>query len=57
MFKFKKHISILRCYGVLPGLQSYSTLPYGNDIFNYAVNLSKSIFNLDRLFLVFFSKI
>ncbi len=29
------------CYGVLPGLQSYSTLPYGNDIFNYSVNLSK----------------
>ncbi len=29
------------CYGVLPGLQSYSTLPYGNDTFNYAVNLSK----------------
>jgi riboflavin transporter 2 len=28
------------CYGVLPGLQSYSTLPYGNDVFNYAVNLS-----------------
>ncbi|CAF0857715.1 unnamed protein product [Brachionus calyciflorus] len=27
-------------YGVLPGLQSYSTLPYGNNIFNYAVNLS-----------------
>jgi hypothetical protein len=28
------------CYGVLPGLQSYSTLPYGNDVFNYAVNVS-----------------
>ena len=28
------------CYGVLPGLQTYSTLPYGNDVFNYAVNLS-----------------
>ena len=28
-------------YGVLPGLQTYSTLPYGNEIFNYAVNLSK----------------
>lgn len=28
------------CYGVLPGLQSYSTLPYGNDIYNYSVNLS-----------------
>lgn len=28
------------CYGVLPGLQSYSTLPYGNSVFNYAVNLS-----------------
>ncbi|RNA09135.1 solute carrier family riboflavin member 3-A [Brachionus plicatilis] len=27
-------------YGTLPGLQSYSTLPYGNNIFNYAVNLS-----------------
>lgn len=27
-------------YGVLPGLQTYSTLPYGNEIFNYAVNLS-----------------
>jgi hypothetical protein len=29
------------CYGILPGLQSYSTLPYGNDVFNYSVNLSK----------------
>lgn len=29
------------CYGVLPGLQSYSTLPYGNDIYNYSVNFSK----------------
>jgi riboflavin transporter 2 len=28
------------CYGVLPGLQSYSTLPYGNRVFNLAVNLS-----------------
>lgn len=28
------------CYGVLPGLQSYSTLPYGNDIYNYSVNFS-----------------
>lgn len=33
-------------YGVLPGLQTYSTLPYGNDIFNYAVNLSKISFKL-----------
>ena len=31
------------CYGVLPGLQPYSTLPYGNDIYNYAVNLSKAV--------------
>jgi riboflavin transporter 2 len=29
------------CYGVMPGLQSYSTLPYGNIVFNLAVNLSK----------------
>ena len=29
------------CYGILPGLQPYSTLPYGNDIYSYAVNLSK----------------
>jgi hypothetical protein len=28
------------CYGTLPGLQSYSTLPYGNNVFNLAVNLS-----------------
>ena len=27
-------------YGILPGLQTYSTLPYGNDVFNYSVNLS-----------------
>lgn len=27
-------------YGILPGLQSYSTLPYGNHVFNYAVNIS-----------------
>ena len=32
------------CYGVLPGLQSYSTLPYGNDIYNYSVNFSKIFF-------------
>jgi len=29
------------CYGVLPGLQPYSTLPYGNNIYNYSVNFSK----------------
>ena len=28
------------CYGALPGLQSYSTLPYGNNVFNLSVNLS-----------------
>ena len=28
-------------YGILPGLQPYSTLPYGKDIYNYAVNYSK----------------
>lgn len=27
-------------YGFLPGIQTYSTLPYGNDVLNYAVNLS-----------------
>jgi riboflavin transporter 2 len=40
------------CYGVLPGLQSYSTLPYGNNVFNLAVNLSnhmKIIRNLNIL--------
>jgi riboflavin transporter 2 len=28
------------CYGILPGLQSYSTLPYGNYVFTLSVNLS-----------------
>jgi hypothetical protein len=35
------------CYGVLPGLQSYSTLPYGNSTFHFAVNLSNFILNFD----------
>jgi hypothetical protein len=26
---------------ILLGIQSYSTLPYGNNVFNYAINLSK----------------
>lgn len=41
-FVLLSYIALLSftCYGVLPGLQSYSTLPYGNDIFNYSVNLS-----------------
>lgn len=34
-------------YGFLPGLQSYSTLPYGNHVFNLAVNLSKLKFKLN----------
>ncbi len=32
------------CYGILPGLQPYSTLPYGNDIYNYSVNFSEYFF-------------
>ena len=28
------------CYGLLPGLQSYSTLPYSNQVYNLAVKLS-----------------
>jgi hypothetical protein len=42
-FVLLSYIALLSftCYGVLPGLQSYSTLPYGNDIFNYSVNLSR----------------
>lgn len=31
------------CYGLLPALQSYSTLPYGNQVYNLAVKLSTFI--------------
>ncbi|RNA09134.1 riboflavin transporter 2-like [Brachionus plicatilis] len=27
-------------YGILPGVQSYSTLPYGNNVFHLSINLS-----------------
>ena len=33
------------CYGILPGLQSYSTLPYGNQVYNLAVKLSRDYFH------------
>lgn len=28
-------------YGILPGVQSYSTLPYGNNVFHLSINFSK----------------
>ena len=31
-------------YGILPGVQSYSTLPYGNNVFHLSINLSMLIF-------------
>lgn len=30
-------------YGFLPGLLSYSTIPYGNNFFHLSINLSKFI--------------
>lgn len=27
-------------YGIFPGIQSYSTLPYGSQVYSYSVNLS-----------------
>ena len=43
LFLYIFMISFL-AYGFLPGLQTYSTLPYGNHVFNLAVNLSKPKF-------------
>lgn len=31
-------------YGILPGIQSYSTIPYGSNVFHLSINLSNSIF-------------
>lgn len=36
------------CYGVLPGLQSYSTLPYGNLIANFHIIRKLKIFSLKK---------
>jgi H+/gluconate symporter-like permease len=30
-------------YGVLPGLSTYATLPYGNKTFSYSINLSEFV--------------
>ena len=37
-------------YGILPGIQSYSTLPYGGHIYRYAVNLSNCYFLLPQIY-------
>ena len=63
--KVKKDPLIIKClmtvafwasfiqYGFLPGLLSYSTIPYGNQFFHLSINLSKFIetFKLRRIFL------
>lgn len=45
-------------YGILPGVQSYSTLPYGNNIFHLSINLSMLFFEkyLSRIILLTFLK-
>jgi riboflavin transporter 2 len=40
-------------YGFLPGLLSYSTIPYGNIYFHLSVNLSKRFLFLEIFFLCF----
>jgi hypothetical protein len=30
-------------FGFMPGIQSYSTLPYGNVVYSWSINLSKSL--------------
>jgi hypothetical protein len=40
-------------YGVLTGLQSYSALPYGNNVFHISINLSTSILLRESFLLIF----
>ncbi len=41
-------------YGFLPALQSYSTLPYGNQVYHTSINLCKSSSDLPKVPLVHF---